>query len=65
LEHSLHSVVAFIILPLFAFANSGLNLRGMGAEQLLHPVPVGVAFGLFVGKQIGVFSLCSAASASP
>ncbi len=58
LEHSLHSVVAFIILPLFAFANSGLNLRGMGAEQLLHPVPVGVALGLFVGKQIGVFSLC-------
>uniref|UniRef100_UPI0040575E6B Na+/H+ antiporter NhaA n=1 Tax=Candidatus Electronema sp. TaxID=2698783 RepID=UPI0040575E6B len=61
LEHSLHSVVAFIILPLFAFANSGLNLRGMGAEQLLHPVPVGVALGLFVGKQIGVFSLCFAA----
>ncbi len=58
LEHDLHSVVAFIILPLFAFANSGLNLRGMGAEQLLHPVPVGVALGLVVGKQLGVFSLC-------
>ncbi|MGX9726239.1 MAG: Na+/H+ antiporter NhaA [Candidatus Electronema sp. VV] len=58
LEHSLHAAVAFIILPLFAFANSGLDLRGMGAEQLLHPVPVGIALGLFVGKQIGVFSLC-------
>jgi NhaA family Na+:H+ antiporter len=58
LEHSLHSVVAFIILPVFAFANSGLNLRGMGTEQLLHPVPVGVALGLVLGKQLGVFSLC-------
>lgn len=58
LEHSLHAAVAFVILPLFAFANSGLDLRGMGAEQLLHPVPVGIALGLFVGKQLGVFSLC-------
>ena len=61
LEHDLHAAVAFVILPLFAFANSGLDLRGMGAEQLLHPVPVGIALGLFVGKQIGVFTLCFAA----
>jgi len=58
LEHDLHPAVAFVVLPVFAFANSGLNLRGMGAEQLLHTVPVGVALGLFVGKQLGVFSLC-------
>ncbi len=56
LEHDLHSVVAFIILPIFAFANSGLNLANMGLEQLLHPVPVGIALGLFIGKQVGVFA---------
>ncbi len=58
LEHSLHSFVAFIILPLFAFANSGLDLRGMGIDQVLHSVPVGVALGLFIGKQAGVFAVC-------
>ena len=58
LEHSLHSFVAFIILPLFAFANSGLDLRGMGMDQVLHSVPVGVALGLFIGKQVGVFTVC-------
>ena len=58
MEHSLHSVVAFIILPIFAFANSGINLAGVGVEQLIHPVPMGIAFGLFIGKQIGVFSFC-------
>ena len=58
LEHNLHSAVAFIILPIFAFANSGLNLSGVGVEQLMHPVPLGIALGLVVGKQIGIFSLC-------
>ncbi|MCI5208606.1 MAG: Na+/H+ antiporter NhaA [Candidatus Electrothrix sp. ATG2] len=58
LEHSLHSVVAYFILPVFAFANSGLNLRGLGMEQILHPVPLGIALGLFAGKQLGVFGLC-------
>ena len=55
LEHDFHDFVAFIILPIFAFANSGLNLRGMTMEQLTHDVPVGIAVGLFVGKQIGIF----------
>jgi NhaA family Na+:H+ antiporter len=58
LEHSLHTVVAYIILPIFAFANSGLNLKGVGMEQVLHSVPLGIALGLFAGKQIGVFGLC-------
>jgi NhaA family Na+:H+ antiporter len=58
LEHSLHSLVAYAILPIFAFANSGLNLTGMGMDQILHPVPLGIALGLVIGKQLGVFGLC-------
>jgi NhaA family Na+:H+ antiporter len=55
LEHDLHTAVAFGILPLFAFANSGISLEGIGLDHLLHPVPLGIAAGLFIGKQIGVF----------
>ncbi len=58
LEHDLHGTVAFFVLPLFAFANAGISLTNVGAEQLLHPVPMGIALGLFLGKQIGIFSLC-------
>ena len=58
LEHNLHSVVAYIILPVFAFANAGISLSGVGIEQLMHPVPLGIAMGLVVGKQLGIFSLC-------
>ncbi len=58
LEHDLHSVVAFFVLPVFAFANAGINLSGVGVAQLLHPVPMGIALGLFVGKQVGIFGLC-------
>lgn len=54
LEHDLHTVVAFVILPLFAFANSGITLTGVGLDYLLHPVPLGIAAGLFFGKQVGV-----------
>ena len=61
LEHDLHSVVAFFILPVFAFANAGINLKGVGVEQLLHDVPLGIALGLFLGKQIGIFGLCALA----
>jgi len=56
LEHDLHALVAFIILPIFAFANSGLNVLSMGIEQIMHPVTIGIALGLFVGKQLGVFT---------
>lgn len=58
MEHRLHSVVAYLILPVFAFANAGINFRDMGSEQVLHNVTIGIALGLFFGKQIGVFGLC-------
>lgn len=54
LEHDLHTAVAFGILPLFAFANAGIPLGGVTLEYALHPVPLGVFTGLFVGKQIGI-----------
>lgn len=55
LEHALHPWVSFAILPLFAFANAGLSLQGMTFDALLQPIPLGIAAGLFFGKQIGVF----------
>lgn len=58
LEHDLHGVVAFIVLPVFAFANSGISLQGVGIDTLMHPVPLGIAAGLFIGKQLGVFGFC-------
>jgi NhaA family Na+:H+ antiporter len=54
LEHDLHPSVSYAILPLFAFANSGVSLSGVTFDSLLHPVPLGIALGLFVGKQVGV-----------
>lgn len=58
LEHDLHSTVALGVLPLFAFVNSGLALGDLTLAQVLHPIPLGILLGLFVGKQIGVFTLC-------
>jgi NhaA family Na+:H+ antiporter len=58
LEHDLHTLVAFVILPIFAFSNAGINLEGIGLEQLLHGVPIGITLGLFLGKQIGIIALC-------
>lgn len=58
LEHDLHSAVAFFVLPVFAFANAGIGLAGVSANQVLHGVPMGIAAGLFFGKQIGIFALC-------
>jgi len=57
LEHDLHPSVAYVILPLFAFVNAGVDLRAVGSS-VLHPVPLGIAAGLFVGKQAGVFGAC-------
>ncbi|MEH6466829.1 MAG: Na+/H+ antiporter NhaA [Porticoccus sp.] len=58
MEHDLHPIVAFFVLPVFAFANAGISLKGVGVEQVLHSVPIGIALGLFFGKQIGIFGLC-------
>lgn len=55
LEHDLHPSVVYGILPLFAFANAGIPLAAMTPNSLLHPVPLGVAAGLFLGNQVGVF----------
>jgi NhaA family Na+:H+ antiporter len=56
LEHALHPWVTYAILPLFAFANAGVPLAGLSLAALLAPLPLGIAAGLFVGKQVGVFA---------
>jgi len=58
LEHDLHPIVAFIILPVFAFANAGVPLENMSLASLMEPVTLGIILGLFVGKQLGIFSVC-------
>ncbi len=58
LEHMLHPWVAFLILPLFAFANAGIPLAGMSLADLFAPLPLGIAAGLVVGKPIGILGCC-------
>ena len=55
LEHDLHPTVAFGILPLFAFANAGVPFDQVTWASLVHSVPLGIAAGLFIGNQVGVF----------
>ncbi len=57
-EHGLQPWIAFFVLPIFAFANAGVELGGMTINDIAHPVTLGIALGLFVGKQIGVFGVC-------
>jgi Na+:H+ antiporter, NhaA family len=54
-EHALHPWVAFAVLPMFAFVNAGVSLRGVTPAILLQSVPMGITLGLLVGKAIGVF----------
>ena len=60
LERSLNPWVTFVILPLFALANAGVPLGGLGADVWLHPVTLGIAFGLLIGKLVGVFGFSCA-----
>ena len=60
LEQELHTAVAFVTLPLFAFFNAGVALGEVSLESLTHPVSLGITLGLFLGKQLGVFLFCMA-----
>ncbi|HDL7138056.1 TPA: Na+/H+ antiporter NhaA [Yersinia enterocolitica] len=55
LEHGLHPWVAYLILPLFAFANAGVSLQGVSISGLTSLLPLGIASGLFIGKPLGIF----------
>jgi NhaA family Na+:H+ antiporter len=60
-EHGLHQWVAFFIVPVFAFANAGVSLEGFSFDRLLEPIPLGIAGGLFIGKQLGIVLFCGLA----
>lgn len=57
IEEKLHPWVAFFILPVFAFTNAGISLQGF-LESLITPISLGIMFGLFIGKQLGIMSFC-------
>jgi len=56
LEHALKPWVAFLVMPVFAFANSGVNLAGITTDTAFNPVTLGIVCGLFLGKQLGIFA---------
>ena len=57
-ENDLHTLVAFGILPLFAFVNAGISLTNISLASVLHPVSLGITLGLFLGNQIGILFFC-------
>jgi NhaA family Na+:H+ antiporter len=59
--HLLHPIVAYAIVPLFALANAGIDLRKIPLSELWAPVPLGIALGLLVGKSLGIFGFTWAA----
>src|SRR5262249_29902056 len=61
LEHILHPWVSFAIMPIFAFANAGVSFAEVSVRDILSPLPLGIAAGLFIGKQVGVFGASWAA----
>ena len=60
--HDLHPYVAYVVLPIFAFAKAGVSFAGISLEQMAAPLVIGIAIGLFVGKQIGVLGFTWLAS---
>jgi NhaA family Na+:H+ antiporter len=56
MEHALHPIIAYFILPFFAFTNSGVKITDLSFQHLLDPVPLGISLGLLLGKQLGIFS---------
>lgn len=56
IHHKLYFWVSFVILPIFALVNAGIPLNNLSWQQVLEPLPLGIAMGLFLGKQLGVFS---------
>ncbi|MBT8428096.1 MAG: Na+/H+ antiporter NhaA, partial [Erythrobacter sp.] len=56
MEHGLAPWSAYLIVPVFGFANAGVPLAGIGLEGLLAPLPLAIACGLFLGKQVGIFA---------
>jgi NhaA family Na+:H+ antiporter len=64
LEHELHPWVAFGVLPVFAFANAGVSLQGLGLESMTSGITLGIIAGLFIGKQVGVFGMTGLAIAT-
>lgn len=64
LESAIDPWVTFLILPIFAFANAGVSLAGVSASEVLSPIPLGIALGLFIGKPIGIYGFARAAIAS-
>lgn len=64
LEHVLHPWVAYLVLPLFAFANAGLALGGLQVGDVLAPVPLGIVLGLVLGKPVGIVAVALIARAA-
>ena len=57
MEHTLHKWVAFMVIPIFGFANAGVSLIGVSPAMILQPLPLGIALGLLIGKQIGIVGM--------
>jgi len=57
MEHSLHKWVAFLVIPVFGFANAGVSLIGISFTDLFAPLPLGIALGLLIGKQVGIVGM--------